>query len=221
MERRSPTARLRTSAVQATHRAPTPRAPKPPAAPAEQAKLAAAPAQGADRLRAGAGTRRRLRRRLLDVGRQAARRNIPRVEIGHRHPAEQKDHHEEKYPLNILLLGADHGQVGQSVAEDLEDGKWTPGQHLSDTIMVLHIPADRKSVQLVSIPRDTWVTIDGYPADGGHGKINAAFSYGGPELAYKTVEQLTGLKIDHVAIIDWVGFRDLTTRTRRRPGLHA
>ena len=135
---------------------------------------------------------------------------IPRVEIGIDTP-EQKDHHEEKYPLNILLLGADHGQVGQSVAEDLEDGKWTPGQHLSDTIMVLHIPADRKSVQLVSIPRDTWVSIDGYPADGGHGKINAAFSYGGPELAYQTVEDLTGLKIDHVAIIDWVGFRDLTT----------
>jgi LCP family protein required for cell wall assembly len=135
---------------------------------------------------------------------------IPRVEIGIDTP-EQKDHHEEKYPLNILLLGADHGQVGQSVAEDLEDGKWTPGQHLSDTIMVLHIPADRESVQLVSIPRDTWVSIDGYPADDGHGKINAAFSYGGPELAYETVENLTGLKIDHVAIIDWVGFRDLTT----------
>jgi LCP family protein required for cell wall assembly len=135
---------------------------------------------------------------------------IPRVEIGIDTP-EKKNHHEEKYALNILLLGADHGDIGQSVAEDLEDGTWTPFKHLSDTIMVMHIPADRKSVQLVSIPRDSWVPISGYPADGGHGKINAAFSYGGPELAYKTVEQLTGLTIDHVAIIDWVGFRDLTT----------
>ena len=135
---------------------------------------------------------------------------IPRVEIGIDTP-EQKNHHEEKYPLNVLLLGADHGDIGQSVAEDLEDGKWTPFQHLSDTIMVMHIPADRKSAQIVSIPRDTWVHIDGYPADGRHGKINAAFSYGGPELAYQTVEKLTGLTIDHVAIIDWVGFRDLTT----------
>lgn len=136
--------------------------------------------------------------------------SIPRVELHIDTPAE-KDHHEQSYPLNILLLGADHGDVGQSVAEDLEDGEWTPFQHLSDTIIVLHVPADRKSAQLVSIPRDTWVHIDDYPADDQHGKINAAFSFGGPELAYTTVEQLTGLTIDHVAIIDWAGFRDLTT----------
>ncbi len=136
--------------------------------------------------------------------------HIPRVEL-HIDTPPAKDHHEQQYALNILLLGADHGNVGQSVAEDLADGKWTPFQHLSDTIIVVHIPADRKSAQLVSIPRDTWVHIDGYPADDEHGKINAAFAYGGPELAYRTVEQLTGLTIDHVAIIDWAGFRDLTS----------
>jgi LCP family protein required for cell wall assembly len=136
--------------------------------------------------------------------------SIPRVELHIETPA-AKNHHEAKYPLNILLLGADHGAIGQSVAEDLQDGKWTPFQHLSDTIIVMHIPADRKSAQLVSIPRDTWVHIDGYPADNEHAKINGAFAYGGPELAYKTVQQLTGLTIDHVAIIDWAGFRDLTS----------
>ncbi len=136
--------------------------------------------------------------------------SIPRVELHIDTPA-AKNHHEANYPLNILLLGADHGNVGQSVAQDLKDGKWTPFQHLSDTIIVLHIPADRKSAQVVSIPRDTWVHIDGYPKDNQHGKINAAFAYGGPELAYKTVQQLTGLTIDHVAIIDWAGFRDLTS----------
>jgi LCP family protein required for cell wall assembly len=135
--------------------------------------------------------------------------SIPRVDL-HIDTPKAKDHHEGNHPLNILLLGADHGNVGRSVAEDLKDDTWTPGLHRSDTIMVMHIPADRRSVQLLSIPRDTWVPIDGYPADDGHGKINAAFSYGGPELAYKTVEQLTGLTIDHVAIIDWAGFRDLT-----------
>ncbi len=123
----------------------------------------------------------------------------------------EKNHNEDNQPLNILLIGADHGNIGQSVAEDLEDGKWTPYQHLSDTIIIAHIPADRESVQLVSIPRDAYVKIDGYPAGNGHAKINAAFSYGGPELSLRTVEQLTDIQIDHIAIIDWVGFRDLTS----------
>jgi LCP family protein required for cell wall assembly len=137
--------------------------------------------------------------------------NIKRVGVASLHPEPAKAGHQEEYPLNILLLGADHGAVGQSVADDLADGKWTPWKHLSDTIMLVHIPADRQSVQLVSIPRDTWTKIDGYPYDNGHAKINAAFSYGGPSLAVKTVEQLTHITIDHVAIIDWVGFKDLTT----------
>lgn len=134
---------------------------------------------------------------------------IPRVDAGIT-PAPEKDHNEAKYPLNILLLGADHGNVGQSVAEDLADGKWTPFKHLSDTIIVMHIPADRKSAQLISIPRDSWVKVKGYPSNGGRAKINAAFSYGGPELAVDTVQTLTGMTIDHVAMIDWVGFRELT-----------
>ncbi|MBA2445427.1 MAG: LCP family protein, partial [Nocardioidaceae bacterium] len=76
---------------------------------------------------------------------------------------------------------------------------------------IAHISADRKDVQLVSIPRDTWVPIEDYPGDDEHAKINAAFAYGGPSLAVKTVQDLTGIPIDHVAIIDWAGFKDLTT----------
>jgi len=136
--------------------------------------------------------------------------NIPRAEMGIEENAE-KNGNEGGKPLNILLIGADHGQEGQSVAEDLEDGEWTPYQHLSDTLMIAHIPADRKSVQLVSIPRDTWVEIDGYPAANNRGKLNAAFSYGGPAMSLQAVEDLTDVTIDHVAIIDWVGFRDLTS----------
>jgi LCP family protein required for cell wall assembly len=123
-----------------------------------------------------------------------------------------KDHGGEKQqPLNILLLGADAGQEQDTVAEDLEDGTWTPFLHRSDTLMIAHVPADRDSVQIVSIPRDTWVPIRGYPDDNGHGKLNAAFAYGGPSLAIKTVEDLTGVHIDHMAIIDWAGFKDLTS----------
>lgn len=137
--------------------------------------------------------------------------NIERVPAGIETAPEKEGSNEKSYPLNILLLGADHGKVGQSVAEDLEDGEWTPFEHRSDTIMLVHIPANRKTVQLVSIPRDTWTKIDGYPSEGHYAKINAAFAYGGPSLAVKTVQDLTGISIDHLAIIDWVGFKDLTT----------
>lgn len=138
--------------------------------------------------------------------------NVEHVPAGITTPPEKEGSSGEKnHPLNILLLGADHGDVGQSVAEDLADDKWTPFEHRSDTIMLVHIPADRDSVQLLSIPRDTWTKIDGYPAPNHYAKINAAFSFGGPSLAVNTVQQLTGISVDHLAIIDWVGFKDLTT----------
>jgi len=132
-------------------------------------------------------------------------------------PQEGEEDKEATGPLNILLLGADNGEGAAegkdsaSVEEELADGDWTPFSHRSDTMMIAHISADRQDVQLVSIPRDTWVPIPGYPADDEHGKITAAFAYGGPSLAVKTVQDLTGIPIDHLAIIDWVGFRDLTT----------
>jgi len=137
--------------------------------------------------------------------------NIDRVDAGIDPDVAQEDGGDKAKPLNILLLGADAGgSEDESVAEDLEDGKWTPFAHRSDTLMIAHIPADRKSVQLVSIPRDTWVPIDGYPYSGGSAKINAAFAFGGPKTAVDTVEDLTGIRIDHVAIIDWEGFKDLS-----------
>lgn len=115
------------------------------------------------------------------------------------------------HAFNVLLLGSDDGNNVQTVADDLADGHWTPGLHRSDTIMIAHITANRRSVQLVSIPRDSWVKVDGFPGDvDGYAKINAAFSWGGPALAVKTVQDLTGLHIDHVAMIDWNGFKGLT-----------
>lgn len=114
-------------------------------------------------------------------------------------------------PLNILILGSDDGNNVQTVAEDLADGTWTRGAHRSDTILMVHIPANRQSAQIVSIPRDSWVKVPTYPGDvNGYAKINAAFSWGGPALARQTVEGVTGLHIDHIAMIDWNGFKELT-----------
>ena len=97
---------------------------------------------------------------------------------------------------NILLLGSDT-RTGADAA--LVSGS------RADTIMLMHIPADGKGVYLVSIMRDTWVDIPGY----GPAKINAALNYGGISLQVATVENLVGVKIDHVAEMEFEGFKSL------------
>ncbi len=107
--------------------------------------------------------------------------------------------------LNILVAGTDSGTPDELAR--LVEGGWEPGAMRSDTIMMLHVTADREQASVVSIPRDTWVEIPGHrPA-----KINAAFSLGGPALYVDTVEAFTGVDVDHVAIVDWAGFRDIST----------
>lgn len=139
--------------------------------------------------------------------------DVPKVKI-----IKEKPDPDEGRALNIMLLGSDKGEPkkGQSkkttIAEDAASGEWPVGKYRSDTLMVVHIPADRKKVYLVSIPRDSFVPI--YDAEGktDHSeKINAAFSVGGPVATINTVEKLTGLKMDHLTIIDWAGFKDLST----------
>ena len=97
---------------------------------------------------------------------------------------------------NILLLGSDT-RTGADAA--LVSGS------RADTIMLMHIPADGKGVYIISIMRDTWVNIPGY----GAAKINAALNYGGISLQVATVENLVGVKIDHVAEIEFEGFKSL------------
>ena len=98
---------------------------------------------------------------------------------------------------NILLLGSDQ-RSGQEAA--------TVSGARADTIMLMHIPKNGEGVYLVSIMRDSWVSIPGY----GNAKVNAALNYGGISLQIETIEQLIGVKIDHVAEIDFDGFKGLT-----------
>ncbi len=72
----------------------------------------------------------------------------------------------------------------------------------SDTILILHIPSGSGPTVLVSIPRDSWVDIPGY----GYNKINAAYSFGGPKLLAKVVQNITGLYINHYMGIGFGGF---------------
>lgn len=92
-----------------------------------------------------------------------------------------------------LIAGSDR-RGGDAVSDD-----GTLGQR-SDTLMLLHKTARGKSY-LVSLPRDTLVDIPGY----GKYKLNAAYSLGGPKLLVKTVEQFSGLTIDHFVEIGFDG----------------
>ncbi|WP_448456800.1 LCP family protein [Mycolicibacterium elephantis] len=103
-----------------------------------------------------------------------------------------------------LLVGSDsrqnltpEQQADLATGGDLGDGR-------TDTILLLHIPAlwSSTGTTLVSIPRDSYVEVPGY----GNDKINAAFTFGGAPLLAQTVEQATGLRLDHYAEIGFDGF---------------
>lgn len=76
----------------------------------------------------------------------------------------------------------------------------------SDVIMVLHVSEDGSRAQVISIPRDSYVAVEGH----GRTKINAAFSYGGPNLLGRTIEQNFGIHLTHIAITEFDGFRGIT-----------
>ncbi|HEY3506780.1 MAG TPA: LCP family protein [Actinocatenispora sp.] len=104
---------------------------------------------------------------------------------------------------NILLLGSDMRTSWEKSGE----------KPRTDTIMLMHIDADHNHAYVVSIPRDTWVHVPamkGADASDQNAKINAAFAWGGSPLMVKTVENFTGVRIDHVAIMNFEGFKEVT-----------
>jgi LCP family protein required for cell wall assembly len=116
----------------------------------------------------------------------------------------------------ILVLGTDArppdtkgtGAPKQKCFEQQEKGEaphapCSQGEFRADTLMLIR--AGGGTFRKLSIPRDTFAEIPGEPPQ----KINGAFAYGGAALQIKTIERFLGLKIDHVAIVDFTGFEDL------------
>jgi LCP family protein required for cell wall assembly len=115
---------------------------------------------------------------------------------------------EVKGPINVLVMGSDtrEGANGKGIGGD------TPG--LSDTTILLHLSANRKFAYGVSLPRDAMVQRPACPRKNGNGidpggmtQFNAAYAIGGPACTVKTVESLTGVRINHFVVVDFVGFR--------------
>jgi LCP family protein required for cell wall assembly len=118
---------------------------------------------------------------------------------------------------NFLLIGSDTralpGDAGYQAPVGSAD--YTSGQR-SDTVILVHLPSGSGRPTVVSFPRDSYVAIPEftdtkthhvYPAH--HDKLNSAFSEGGPALLIQVIEQLSGLKIDHFAEIDFAGFKNM------------
>lgn len=105
---------------------------------------------------------------------------------------------------NWLLVGSDsrQGLTAEEQQELATGGDIGDGR--TDTILLVHIPDLGSSTPptLVSIPRDSYVPIPGHGRD----KINAAFAMGGAPLLAQTVEQATGLRLDHYAEVGFSGF---------------
>jgi LCP family protein required for cell wall assembly len=98
-------------------------------------------------------------------------------------------------PNTILVLGSDARQKGTK-----EPGANVGGPSRSDTILLMRVGGGHSA--RLSIPRDTFADIPGHGED----KINAAYAYGGPGLAVKTVEGFLGLKINHLIEVNFENF---------------
>ena len=100
----------------------------------------------------------------------------------------------------FLLVGSD-SREGLTKAERRRLGTGSTGGQRTDTIMLLAVPPGGDPA-LISVPRDSYVTIPGHGQD----KINAAFAYGGAQLLEQTVEQNTGLRVDGYLEVGFGGF---------------
>ncbi|WP_409471739.1 LCP family protein [Streptomyces sp. HC307] len=110
---------------------------------------------------------------------------------------------------NILLIGSD-----SRAGENRRYGR-DPGTQRSDTTILLHLSAGRRSATAVSLPRDLMVDIPSCRrSDGSHTEptfamFNYAFEKGGSACTIRTVEKLTDIRIDHHAVVDFSGFKKM------------
>ncbi|MCH0538460.1 LCP family protein [Streptomyces sp. MUM 203J] len=125
---------------------------------------------------------------------------------------DMKNRPEGGHGTNILLVGTD----GRANLTPEDKARYRLGGapcNCTDTIILAHISEDRRRASLVSLPRDTYAELpERRDATSGkrHAshpvKLNAAYAEGGPNLTVRTVEQLTGVKIDHYLEVDFVSF---------------
>jgi LCP family protein required for cell wall assembly len=138
--------------------------------------------------------------------------NVEQVDIADQVGPRPVNHTElDSGPLNILLMGSDKRTGKGNTGYGYFDGE------RSDTAMLLHIYPDRRSAVIVSVPRDTITDIpscvdrDGNAVPASRGRFNSAYTIGGPGCTIKTLEQMSGLQINHFVVLDFNGFKRTVT----------
>ncbi len=120
---------------------------------------------------------------------------------------------------NILIVGSDsRGDLAAGEGTQGSGDTFVSGQR-SDTVILAHLYGDTDRAQLVSFPRDSWVSIPDYtdPESGKvvpvhEAKLNSAFFEGGAPLLIRTIEGLSGLRVDNYMQIDFDGFQAMVDR---------
>ncbi|MFI8967084.1 LCP family protein [Streptomyces sp. NPDC053493] len=125
---------------------------------------------------------------------------------------DMKNRPQAGHGMNILLVGTD----GRDRITEEERRKYRLGGapcHCTDTVMLVHISEDRERASVVSLPRDSYAEMPEHTdlTTGKHHhahpvKLNAAYAEGGPGLTVRTVESMTGVKIDHYLEVDFTSF---------------
>jgi LCP family protein required for cell wall assembly len=130
--------------------------------------------------------------------------------------------------LNVLIIGSD-SRAGLTHAQQTQLHVGHDSGQRSDTMILLHIPSDGRKAEMVSLPRDSYVTIPahcpgGFPPKHGkcpkgaavipaqQNKLNASYAFGGANLAVSTVEYNTGVRVNHYIEISFLGFVNMVNR---------
>ncbi|ARZ69790.1 LCP family protein [Streptomyces sp. HU2014] len=118
---------------------------------------------------------------------------------------------ETRQGMNVLLVGTDGRERISRAQRDRYHLGGAPC-HCTDTLMLVHLSAERDRATVVSLPRDTYAMIPEHTDEAGRRrpahpqKLNAAYAEGGPSLTVRTVEHLTGVHVDHYLEVDFVSF---------------
>lgn len=125
---------------------------------------------------------------------------------------DMKNRPQAGHGMNFLLVGTD-GRDKITAEEKREYRLGGAPCHCTDTIMLVHLSADRDRASVISLPRDSYAEVPahqdqntGKPHKPHPMKLNAAYSEGGPNLTVRTVENMTRVKIDHYLEVDFTSF---------------